>query len=475
MKKFICLALVLLTIFSLASCSCFKQGPLEEKYTYDDLNESYVVLVDYNNYAVEVHMDALQASIDNYLKKNAVEYVAKRGDNIYVDINVYAETIFTSEDGSEEKSFKGEKIEALSKANYFVKDLGSSPLPHKIETDIINAELNISDIITRKYSYDDLEDYCPEEYAGKNLYFEIKIMNKQIVEGDVVEVAFKGYRIDKEGNIQKDNKGNKVEPFSEGTDKFFPGSKLAIDDFESNLVNQTMGNEFSFYATFPDDYQSEDLKGQKVIFYATIKSVYTAPIYNDAFVKALFPDYETVANFEESLKQDYIRSEMFNYVLDESEILKYPKAEYNEHKNNIEASEASFYEAYGFTFDEYIKNAYNLTRDEYIKAQMKTEMVYYAIAKNENLEPTEAMLINERTELISYYKELYMTENKLSASEALQAAEEMVGSISDVYIYENVLFDLVGDYLYTAAKATFIDKTYVSISEKLANKSSETK
>ncbi len=474
-KRIICLSLVLLMVLSLASCSCFKQGPLEEKYAYINFTEKYINLPEYKGYELDVPLDALQAAVDTYLRNNAAEYVVCRGDDVYLDIDVYKEDIFTSEDGEDKKSLKGEKIDSLSKANYLAKNLGSSPLPYKIESDIINAELNISDIITRKYSYSDLEDYCPAEYEGKNLYFEIKVMDKITKEGDVLDVAFKGYRIDKDGNIQKDSSGNNVKPFSEGQERFFPGTKLAIDDFESNLLGKTIGEEFSFYATFPDDYQSEDLKGQKVIFYATIKSVYTAPIYNDAFVKALFPDYGTISMFEESLKKDFIMTEMFALVAEKTDILKYPKAEYNEHKYSIEESAESFEELYGYTFDEYIKNRYNMTRDEYIKSQMKTEMIYYAIAKEEGLEPTPEMIINEKTELINYYKEINITQNKLSSSEALAAAEEFVANLGEVYIYENVLFELVEDFLFTTAKPNVIPKTFTSITEKLANKESSTK
>ncbi len=466
-KRIICLVFVVIMVLSLASCSCFKQGPLEEKYVYNDLTEKYIKLPDYKGHKLDVHMDALQSAIDTYLMNNAAEYVVTRGDDIYVDINVYKEIRF-DKDGVTE-SQRGEKISALSKGNYLIKDLGNSPLPYKIESDIINAKLNISDIIQRTYKYEELEDYCPEEYAGQSFYFEIKIMDKQVVEGDVVDVSFKGYRIDADGNIQKDDKGNKVKPFSESSSsRFFIGSKLAIDDFEKGLIGATVGDEVSFYATFPDDYSNADLKNQKVIFYATVKTIYTAPVYNDAFVKALFPDYGTISNFEGALKKDFIMTEMFAYVLDNTEVLNYPKAEYNEIKSTIEVSEESFEQAYGYSYDEYLKETYNMTRDEYIKFQMKTEMVYYAIAKQEGIEPTEEMLTNERASLVDYYKEYYITNNKLSSSEALSTAEQLVENLGDVYIYENVMFELVKDFLYENAAPNIIAKTYTSISEKIA-------
>ncbi|MBE6663754.1 MAG: hypothetical protein E7602_04540 [Ruminococcaceae bacterium] len=465
-KRIICLALVLLMVCTLASCSCFKQGPLEEKYVYD--MDKYIELPEYKEHKIDLELDALQAAIDTYLKNNSVEYVVKRGDNIYLDITVYDEKVFTADDGSVEK-IKGAKNEALSKSNYLVENLGSSPLPYKIETEIINAELSIKDIITRNFRYSDLEDYCPAEYEGKGFYFEIKIMDKVIEKGDVVDVSFKGYYIDEEGNIKKDENGKRVEPFSQAdNEKFFIGSKLAIDDFENNMIGQTVGKEFSFYATFPEDYHDEDLAKKKVIFYATINKVNTAPTYNNDFVKLIFPDYSTTASFEAELKKDYVMNAMFTYVLDNTKFLEFPKAEYNEIKDSIEASAESFEEYYGYTFDEYVKNAYNMTRDEYIKSQMKTEMVYYSIAKAEGIEPTPEMLTNEKTELITYYKTTYMADQGYDEKTALSTAEEFVANLGDIYIYENVLYDLVEEFLYTNAKVTEVEKTYTSVSEEMA-------
>ncbi|MBQ8546056.1 MAG: FKBP-type peptidyl-prolyl cis-trans isomerase [Clostridia bacterium] len=464
-KKLICLSLVLIMVLSFASCSCFKQGPLEEKYDYE--MEQLIKLPEYKNRTIDLHLDSLQAAIDTYLRDNAVEYIVTRGDDVYVDITVYKTKVDTKDDGSVVKT-KGEKVQELSKANYLIEDLGNSPLPYKIETDIINAELSISDIITRSYKYEELEDYCPEAYEGQELYFDVKIMDKLIVEGDVVDIDFKGYRIDEEGNILKGTDGKKSEPFSEAENsRFFIGSKLAIDDFENGLINSTLGEEFSFYATFPDDYSEDDLKGERVIFYVTVKSVYTAPIYNDAFVKALFPDYGTTTSFEAELKKDFIMNEMFAYVLDNTEILEYPKAEYNEIKESIEISEESFEEYYGYSFDTFIKNKYGMTRDEYIKSQMKTEMVYYTIAKQEGIEPTDEMITNEKAYLIDYYKVNYMASGYDEAT-ALSTAKEFVENLGEIYIYENVLFGLVEDFLYENAKSTEIEKTYTSISEKIA-------
>ncbi len=437
-------------------CDICEYALYANKYQYD--MDEYIVLPDYKNETIDLKLDSIQAAIDSYLMNCATEYVVVRGDNIYLDISVYEERIVIGE-GGEEFALMGNKLDEFSKSNYFVENIGSSPLPYKIETDIINSNLNIFDTILRKYSYDDLESYLPEEYEGKNFYFEIKIADKQIAEGDIVSVEYKGYYID--------DSENQASLFDQGSGMFFIGSKLAIDDFENNMIGQTVGKEFSFYATFPGDYSFEELKGKKVIFYATIKSVYTAPIYNDDFIKNYFPDCSTTAEFESLIKNEYLLNELYSFVLDEAEILEYPSEEYSEIANSLEESSKTFEQYYGITIDEYIKNAYNMTRDEYIKSQMKTEMVYYAIAKSENLVVTPEMMTNERAELLDYYKELYLDQG-YSEDEALDAAQTFVDEIGWNYIYENELYDMVEGFLCTIAKVNEIPKTYISISEKLA-------
>ena len=265
-KRILCIALMLLMVLPLVSC--FKQKPLEKKYEYD--MSKYISIPDFQNHVVDVELDALQAAIDSYLISAATEYVVSRGDDIYVDITVYEEMILESSNGDVIKK-KGNKIDALSKSNYLIENLGSSPLPYKLETDIINAELNLKDVITRKYAYSDLEDYVSSEYEGQNFYFEVKIMNKVTKLGDIVTVKYEAYLVDENNSIILDDNGKET-PFDKGdSSTFYLVSKLAIDDFESGLTGILLYEEHSFYATFPDDYVEEKYQNKKALFKVTIE------------------------------------------------------------------------------------------------------------------------------------------------------------------------------------------------------------
>lgn len=429
--------------------------------------DEYITLPDLTGFVAELDLDALQAAIDSYLLQSATKYVVTRGDDIYVDITVYEELILKSNTGEELRK-KGDKIDSLSMSNYLVENLGSSPLFAELETDIINEELYLKDIITRKYAYDELEGYAPEEYEGQNLYFEVKILNKKTEPGDVVLVSYEAFLVDENNSIILDDKGNET-PFDKGSSSsFFLGSHLAIDDFENGLTGILLYEEVSFYATFPDDYFEEKYQNKKALFEVTINDLYEAPIYNNEYIKVAFSEFNTTAEFEASLKKEYLKEKILNYIFENAEVIKYPDAEYKLIKDDIDASKESFKEYYGITFEEYVKEQGHESIDAYIKSNMKSEMIYYALSKKLNVTPTKEMLINEKESLIGLYKSLYMEQNKLDEKTALETAQQFVENLGEFYIYENVMYNLVEMELYQNTESKETERTYESISEVLA-------
>ena len=464
-KRIICITLVALMLLALTSCRFKDETEITKKYDYN--MDEYITLPDLTGFVAELDLDALQAAIDSYLLQSATKYVVTRGDDIYVDITVYEELILKSNSGEEIRK-KGDKIDSLSMSNYLVENLGSSPLFAKLETDIINAELNLKDIITRKYAYDQLEGYAPEEYEGQNLYFEVKILNKKTEPGDVVLVSYEAFLVDENNNIILDDKGNET-PFDKGSSSsFFLGSHLAIDDFENGLTGILLYEEVSFYATFPDDYFEEKYQNKKALFEVTINDLYEAPIYNNEYIKVAFSEFNTTAEFEASLKKEYLKEKILNYIFENAEVIKYPDAEYKLIKDDIDASKESFKEYYGITFEEYVKEQGHESIDAYIKSNMKSEMIYYTLSKELNITPTKEMLINEKESLIGLYKSLYMEQNKLDEKTALETAQQFVENLGEFYIYENVMYNLVEMELYQNTESKETERTYESISEVLA-------
>lgn len=83
------------------------------------------------------------------------------------------------------------------------------------------------------------------------------------------------------------------------------GSGTFIDGFEEGLIGSVKGQELSLDLTFPENYPSEDLAGQAVVFDVTVNAVKesNAPELTDEFIVEN-TDYETISEYRDYLKEE---------------------------------------------------------------------------------------------------------------------------------------------------------------------------
>jgi len=96
--------------------------------------------------------------------------------------------------------------------------------------------------------------------------------------------------------------------FEGGTGKDYAltlGSNSFIPGFEEGIIGHKPGETFDLVLKFPDDYHSADLKGQKVTFTTTLKSIKEAklPELNDEFAAKAGP-FKTVAELKADVKRE---------------------------------------------------------------------------------------------------------------------------------------------------------------------------
>ena len=96
----------------------------------------------------------------------------------------------------------------------------------------------------------------------RNRYAENRVKDGEIVDGDVAVIDFEGFKDD------VPFEGGKSEGYSLkiGSHTFIPG-------FEEALVGMKAGESKDIHLTFPEDYHSEELKGQPVVFKVTVNEV----------------------------------------------------------------------------------------------------------------------------------------------------------------------------------------------------------
>lgn len=108
----------------------------------------------------------------------------------------------------------------------------------------------------------------------RDQYAEIEIKNGKIEKGDTAVIDFEGF---KDGVAFEGGKGENY-PLEIGSNTFIPG-------FEDALIGLSDGDTKDIELTFPEDYPSDELKGEKVVFKVTIHEVKTRvlPEINEEF------------------------------------------------------------------------------------------------------------------------------------------------------------------------------------------------
>ena len=119
----------------------------------------------------------------------------------------------------------------------------------------------------------------------------------KVENGDIAVIDFEGF---KDGVAFDGGKGENYN-LTIGSGTFIPG-------FEEQLVGMAKGEEKEINVTFPEEYHSEDLKGQPVVFKVKVNEIKTIviPELNDEFFEDLGMDIKTEEelrkNVEETIK-----------------------------------------------------------------------------------------------------------------------------------------------------------------------------
>ncbi len=127
-------------------------------------------------------------------------------------------------------------------------------------------------------------------------YAESVVKEDAIAEGDTAVIDFEGF---KDGVPFEGGKGADYS-LTIGSHTFIPG-------FEEQLIGVKAGEEVEVNVTFPEEYHSEDLKGQPVMFKVTVKEVKgtVLPEFNEDFFEDLgMEGIETKEALEKQLEEN---------------------------------------------------------------------------------------------------------------------------------------------------------------------------
>ncbi len=216
----------------------------------------------------------------------------------------------------------------------------------------------------------------------------------KVKDGDTIIISYEG-KID----------GKTFEGGSAENSTITIGQTPMIDGFTDGLIGKKVGETVKLDLKFPEPYENNpDLSGKPVVFEITInsKQVTKTPEYNEEFITAN-SDVKTKKDYEKQVKEDLlkskkeqeesrIKSDLWNQVIEASEVKKYPKEQVAYEKEQFVENYKQLAESYNMEWKDFLQQYANTTEedfkkqsDTYAKDMVKNNLVMRSIAKKEDI------------------------------------------------------------------------------------------
>ncbi|HHH6992946.1 TPA: trigger factor [Listeria monocytogenes] len=228
--------------------------------------------------------------------------------------------------------------------------------------------------------------------------------------GDTVILDFEGFKdgVAFEGG-QAENHSLEL-----GSGQFIPG-------FEEKLVGLKAGDEADIELTFPEEYHAEDLAGQPVVFKVKLHEIKTkeVPALDDELAKDIDEEVETLDELKEKIskrlqeaKEESVaqakQEEVIAKAVENAEV-DIPHAMVHHEADHLMNHFAQDLQAQGLTPELYYQftgqteEAMHAQMEKDAEKRVKMNLVLEAIAKAENIEPTEEAIDEEISTLAEKY------------------------------------------------------------------------
>ncbi|MDX9692025.1 MAG: trigger factor [Acholeplasmataceae bacterium] len=306
----------------------------------------------------------------------------------------------------------------------------------------------------------------PEVTLGQYKGVEVKDPYVELTEKEL-EAEVNKYLTDKSELVLKDGKienGDTAifdfegflnnEPFEGGKAENYSleiGSHSFIPGFEEQMVGLSAGDSKDLDVTFPENYQAPNLAGQPVVFKIKIHEVKakSKQDLNDAFVESLkIENVHTVEEFrahvkseQEKLRKAEAENRIATDVVDlitANASVDVPQEMIDEEIKNYRENAEQQAKQYNIDFDMFLTLS-GLTKEQFetqiaeeSAKRVRTTLVIEAIAKQENIEITDAELDEQYVELSKRYNmplediKKYLPKNLLSNDIAINKAYKFV-------------------------------------------------
>ena len=245
---------------------------------------------------------------------------------------------------------------------------------------------------------------------GTDYYTEVT--DRPVQEGDVVNIDYTG---------KKDGKA-----FDGGTASGYDltiGSNTFIDGFEDGLIGANTGDTLDLNLTFPDNYYSEDLAGQDVVFTVTINSIREFPEITDDLINEItggsyttVDDYKTylkdqLVQQKEDARESAIRSQILTKLMDTCTVDSDPDGLFDYYTALYKRQYQTYASYYGINLKDMVESSgmtmddFNTELEKEARVEMDQELILEAIEEKEKLEISDEeydQSVEEQAEKLGY-------------------------------------------------------------------------
>lgn len=307
-----------------------------------------------------------------------------------------------------------------------------------------------------------------EEEAKKNSRT-VTVEDRPVQDGDTTVIDFEGF-IDDVAFEGGKGEGHELKI---GSGQFIPG-------FEEQIIGKVIGEEFDVNVSFPENYQSEELKGKPAVFKVKLHEIKETeiPEIDDEFAKDV-SEFDTLDEYKEDLKknirttrkkeaEEKMKDAALGVAMDNAEV-EIPKAMVDRRiEGNIRDFEMRI-RYQGMQLDQYLgmigmqlddlKEQYRDTS----KMQVKSQLVVEKISELEKIEATDKELEEKIEEAAKNYG-MTVEDYKKNLN------DEYMSYMKDGIVYEKTI-----DFIYDNAVKTKAAKKETKKAAKAPVKKDETK
>ena len=375
-------------------------------------------------FSIAVDAEKFNAAIDKAYKKN-VKSIAlpgfRKGKAPKAMIErMYGEGIFFDDAVNSilpevyENAIKEAALDVVSQPDVDIpeisKEKGFTAVFKVFVRPVVTVE-NYKGITAKKVVYtvkDEAVDQEIERIRERNSRI-VPVEDRAIENGDIANIDFEGFV---DGVAFPGGKGDAFD-LTIGSGQFIPG-------FEEQLIGHGTNDDVLVEVTFPEEYHAEELKGKAAEFKVKINKVTTKelPEADDELAKDV-SEFDTLAEFKADIKAkmekqmaDRAEVQFENEVVDQianSVEIDIPEAMIQERVSMLARDFENGLMQQGINREMYLKytgmdeSAYLGQFKQNAEIQVKSMLVLEAIAKQENIEATEADLDEEKEKLSAHY------------------------------------------------------------------------